>query len=106
MLSRRNCGHRFWGTHANTATELTAITSRAAGRSRRIRRDQKDQTSMRPVRSASRIRFPVIRNPEMTKNTSTPTNPPGTRDGHRWYANTATTAMARIAWMSGRSSFA
>jgi hypothetical protein len=31
---------------------------------------------MRPERAASRISSEVIRNPEITKKTSTPTNPP------------------------------
>src|SRR4051812_32210133 len=42
-----------------------------------------------------------MRNPEITKNTSTPRNPP---DGQptRWCATTAMTATARSPWMSGR----
>lgn len=43
-----------------------------------------------------------MRKPEMTKNTSTPTNPPGRRAGQRWYSTTARTANARSPWMSHR----
>src|SRR5690242_8019659 len=44
----------------------------------------------------------VIKKPEITKNTSTPTKPPGTSAGHRCQATTSATATARSAWISGR----
>src|SRR5690625_2240566 len=43
-------------------------------------------------------------NPEMTKNTSTPTYPPGSRPGAKWNPSTAATARARSAWTSVRTS--
>src|SRR6516225_652818 len=45
----------------------------------------------------------VIRKPEITKNTSTPTNPPCTPDRSAWYSTTETTAKARRPSMSGRN---
>jgi hypothetical protein len=39
----------------------------------------------------------------MTKKTSTPTYPPVSWSGHRWLTTTASTAMARNAWMSVRN---
>ena len=36
-----------------------------------------------------------MRNPETTKKTSTPRNPPGSHDGSRWKTSTATMARAR-----------
>jgi hypothetical protein len=48
------------------------------------------------------MRCDVMRYPEMTKNTSTPTNPPGRTDGQKWKTTTATTATARSACMSLR----
>src|SRR4051794_26516363 len=50
----------------------------------------------------SRKRIPVIRNPDMTKNTSTPTKPPGMMVGKAWNATTHRTATARSPSMSGR----
>src|SRR4051812_12241251 len=40
----------------------------------------------------------------MTKNTSTPTNPPGNACGQKWQTTTAATASARRPWISGRIS--
>ena len=53
-------------------------------------------------RSTSRSRSAVIRNPEIAKKTSTPTNPPGTASGQKWKSTTASTAIARSAWISSR----
>src|SRR5256885_1382721 len=39
----------------------------------------------------------------MTKNTSTPTNPPGSTCGHEWQTTTSATASARSAWISART---
>jgi len=44
----------------------------------------------------------VMRKPEMTKKTSTPTKPPGTIQGKAWNKTTDPTAMARSPSMSGR----
>ena len=43
-----------------------------------------------------------MRKPEMTKNTSTPTKPPGRADGNEWKTTTVTMAIARSPSMSGR----
>ena len=40
----------------------------------------------------------------MTKNTSTPTKPPGSAAGQKWQTTTTATATARRAWISGRIS--
>ena len=45
---------------------------------------QNDASEIVPERSISRRSNDVIRNPEIAKKTSTPTNPPGTADGQRW----------------------
>lgn len=37
---------------------------------------------------------PVIKKPDKTKNTSTPTNPPGIKFGHAWKITTTPTAIA------------
>jgi hypothetical protein len=58
-------------------------TSRDAGRSRRTRRAQNFATSVQ-LRGGDLMRWLVMRNPEMTKKTSTPTNPPTKRSGHKW----------------------
>ena len=52
----------------------------------------------------SRQSRPVIKKPEMTKNTSKPTNPPLTPGISAWNRTTATTATARKPSMSGRNS--
>src|SRR5689334_15019894 len=44
-----------------------------------------------------------MRNPEMTKKTSTPTKPPGTPGTAAWNSTTARTATARSPSMSGRN---
>jgi hypothetical protein len=67
-------------TSASDATR----TVNAAGRIRRIRRDQNRASRTLPDRSESSTSCWVIRKPEITKKTSTPTNPPGSALGHRW----------------------
>ena len=57
---------------------------------------------MRPVVAASRISSEVIRKPEITKKTSTPTNPPEKVSNPEWATMTSSTASARRPWMSGR----
>ena len=71
---------------------------------RRARRAQNAASETRPVAATSRSRCDVIRKPEMTKNTSTPTNPPGSADGQKWQTTTIATATARSPWISGRTS--
>jgi hypothetical protein len=44
----------------------------------------------------------MIRKPEITKNTSTPTKPPAGRPRSTWKASTSSTATARRPSMSGR----
>jgi len=58
---------------------------------------------MVPVAVASRHSSPVIRNPEMTKKTSTPTKPPSRPGIPAWNSTTASTATARRPSMSGRN---
>ena len=52
----------------------------------------------------SRTSNPVIRNPEMTLNTSTPMKPPPKPGTWTWNSSTAITAIARMPSMSGRNS--
>ena len=44
-----------------------------------------------------------MRKPLITKKTSTPTYPPGIRFGQKWNSSTRSTASARNAWISGRT---
>ena len=44
-----------------------------------------------------------MRKPEIAKNTSTPTKPPGIASGQTWKMTTVSTAIARSAWISGRT---
>jgi len=63
-------------------TAVTDSTSSAFGSNRHARLDQNANRSMPPVLSRSRSSWPEIRNPEITKKTSTPAKPPpnpGTR---------------------------
>src|SRR4051812_33199629 len=100
--SPKNCAQSVTGTTRAVAPAHAAITVSAAGRIRRARRAQNPRSETRPVSRSSRIRSVVMRNPEMTKNTSTPTKPPGTASGHRCHPTTSATATARSAWISGR----
>src|SRR5659263_516946 len=56
---------------------------------------------MRPVLAHSRRNMAVMTNPETTKNTSTPTKPPGS-GMPAWKATTIRAATARNPWMSAR----
>ena len=67
---------------------------------RRIRRIQKTRNENSPARNL-RSMFPVIRNPEITKNMSTPVKPPGNITP-AWKSKTPTTAIARNPSISGR----
>ena len=101
-ISSNHCCQWLAGTSASVASAQNAITNSAAGRIRRARRAQKPASETPERRSISRSRCDVIRNPEITKKTSTPTKPPGSTDGHTWHTTTMATATARSAWISGR----
>ncbi len=72
-----------------------------AGTRRRNRRAQNDHETTRPRTAWSRSNTAVIRNPERTKKTSTPRNPPGRtpdawfRPMLSWNKSTAMIANAR-----------
>ena len=76
--------HWLIGSSARVAASTAAMTSSAAGRMRRTRAAQNDRSERVPVAAASRSMWPVIRNPEITKKTSTPTKPPGSQRGSKW----------------------
>jgi len=44
--------------------------------------------------------IPVIKKPEITKNTSTPAKPPDNKDGLKWNSTTAITAIALSPFIS------
>ena len=74
-----------WGKGQDEVVDLSRIArtvakaiTLTAGTIRRIRRTQKPAKEKRPSRRFLR-RIPVMRKPEMTKKTSTPTNPPPKR---------------------------
>ncbi len=74
-------GRWYAGAASTPQPMTTAMTSSDAGINRSTRRAQKRARSIRPVPLSSRISSVVIRYPDSTKNTSTPTNPavtPGT----------------------------
>jgi hypothetical protein len=77
------CGQYVCGTSAMVATPHSNSISSAAGRMRRARRAQKVASEIVAERSSSRRSKAVIRKPEITKKTSTPTNPPEMLAGHR-----------------------
>src|SRR5690242_17499561 len=56
----------------------------------------------RPVVVASCSSSDEIKNPDTTKKTSTPTNPPPSQGTPAWSRSTRTTARARRPWMSAR----
>jgi hypothetical protein len=66
--------------HAIIDPSRTAI----AGSSRRARRPQKPSRLIRPVLPYSLSSRLVIRKPESTKNTSTPSRPPGSQATPAW----------------------
>ena len=73
-MSRR----RSPGTTTYDTAEMATSTSTAAGSRRRMRRPTNRTHEIDPVRSSSATSSPVIRKPEITKKTSTPTKPPRT----------------------------
>ena len=87
-------------------SDITTVATRttvAAGRMRRARRAQKPVSESVPPRWSSEKSKPEIRKPEMTKKTSTPTNPPGRYGTPAWAATTVRTATARSPWTSPRN---
>ncbi len=83
---------------------MTTTTTHDAGRSRLARRAQNRGREIVPVLIASRSSSRVIRNPDSTKKTSTPTNPPENRAILAWNKMTTMTATARNPSMSGLNS--
>ncbi len=68
-----------WAIGASNTCEaitVTTTTTHDAGSSRRARRAQKWRSEIVPVVATSRNSRRVIKNPDSTKNTSTPTKPP------------------------------
>jgi hypothetical protein len=90
------------GKITRLATSVAINMRLSAGISRRMRRAQKRARFTPPVARPSARRFLVMRYPEITKNTSTPTKPPEKPGMCAWYATTRTIAIARIPSMSGR----
>ena len=92
------------GDRMNTeAIMVTMPTAADAGSNRRARAPQKRRRLTVPEAPASRQSIPVIRNPEMMKNTSTPTKPLLTPGTAAWNRTTEVTAIARNPSMSGRN---
>ncbi len=65
-------------------TTTTATINPRAGTSRRMRLPQKEIRRTELVRDDSERRLRLIRKPEMTKKTSTPTNPPWKPGSSTW----------------------
>lgn len=65
-------------------TATPTSVSHSAGSSRRNRRRQNARRLIDPLRSCSPTSSSVIRYPLMTKNTSTPRNPPGNQVWLAW----------------------
>src|SRR5659263_340337 len=76
MASNAERLSRLDGSSRPEASVVTTTTSADAGSSRRTRRPQNRRTPAQET-GGSRSRWEVIRNPEITRNTSTPTYPPG-----------------------------
>ena len=68
---------------------ITATRQNSAGSSRLARRAQNAPSAIVADRCHSATSSDVIRNPDRTKNTSTPRNPPGAHDTPPWYSRTA-----------------
>jgi hypothetical protein len=90
-MSCSSTGVSFTAEMTRTITVITAT----AGSRRRARRAQKRGRENDPVVATSPTSKRAIRNPETTKNTSTPRKPPGKLDGAKWKITTAATAIAR-----------
>ena len=70
--------------NTNVATTVANSTIDDSGSSRRARLAQNRPSRIPWAPVALRTRCEVIRKPEITKKTSTPTKPPLIRFGHRW----------------------
>ena len=86
------------------AMTVATTTTHEAGSSLRARRAQNRGNEIVPVVVASRSSSLVIKKPDSTKNTSTPTNPPENQAIRAWNKMTTMTATARRPSMSGRKS--
>lgn len=71
------------GIQSRDASAIATRTTLAAGNNRRILRAQKASRVCASTHGRRR-RWLVIKNPEMTKNTSTPTYPPDSLFGQKW----------------------
>ena len=87
----RALGQRRQDDRAPPST-VTTSTRHDAGSSRRARRAQNPGSDSVPVDASSLSSRRVIRKPDRTKNTSTPTKPPWKAPRRRWNSTTATTA--------------
>ena len=72
------------GSTSTVYATVAMITANRAGSRRRARRIQKRGRSIEPLRCHSSMSSVVIRKPLMTKNTSTPRNPPGIHETSPW----------------------
>lgn len=96
----------FPGSSMNSpATTVAIVTRMDIGNIRRARRAQKLRKSIELRSPASSMSSWVIRNPEMTKNTSTPMYPPENQGTPAWFSTTSPTASARIPSISVRRVF-
>lgn len=77
---------------SNDSMRANAIAQRSAGPRRNARRAQKRLSEIRPSRCDSSSNSVVIKNPEITKKRSTPTQPGGIKP--KWKPTTAATAIA------------
>lgn len=71
------------GRNSSIAIKLIAKTVKARGNRRMTRLAQNLERAIVPVADSSLYRWPVIKKPETTKKTSTPTKPPLIRFGHK-----------------------
>ncbi|GAA3607639.1 hypothetical protein GCM10022199_09270 [Marihabitans asiaticum] len=94
MISFAVPAHCVLGANSRVATTVTASTVNAAGSSRCTRRAQNTPRSPTPFGGRDN-RCDVIKNPEITKKTSTPTYPPANTCGQMWNTTTSETATAR-----------
>ena len=83
-------------------TTVTAAAVTAAAGSVRARRWRRNALLSTGPAADCRSHVMVMRYPEITKNTSTPNEPPWKCGTPEWYARTDSTAIARRSWMSHR----
>ena len=101
LASVASRGHASDEYTTSENNRVAVITAAKAGTSRRMRRAQKSSRCARPPEVCF-SRMPVIKKPEITKKTSTPTKPPPTNSAPTWKATTANTATPRRPSMSSR----